>query len=260
MTTPLRVGSLPYLNSEPFFACFEGAELVPMMPSVLGATMLRGELDAGLLSLADALALGEAVDVLPFGIATSGATGSVHLWSHRPLDTLHGATIGVTGETSTSVRILRLLLERRYGVKDVRWTALDVEADAVLLIGDEALRRRGRPSRFACCTDLGSEWADWTGLPAVFAAWVVRRTLSDPARATLAAAVDRALTRGLATLEAIAARRRDIGITEAETVAYLRNFIYRFGPAEQRAIAHFVDMGGLATGPPSPPHARGAPA
>jgi chorismate dehydratase len=253
VTTRLRVGSLPYLNSEPFFACFEGAELVGMMPSALGAVMLRGELDAGLLSLADALALGDAVELLPFGIATAGATGSVHVWSQRPLDKLHGATIGVTGETSTSVRILRLLLERRYGVKDVRWTGIDGEADALLLIGDEALRRRGRPSRFACCTDLGSEWAEWTGLPAVFAAWVVRRTLPDDTRAALGAAVDRALARGMAALDAIAARRRDTGITEAETVAYLRNFTYRFGPAEHRAIAHFVDVGGLATGPPNPP-------
>ena len=242
MTTRPRVGSLPYLNSEPFFACFEGAELQPMMPSALGAVMLRGELDAGLLSLADALALGDAVDLLPFGIATPGATGSVHVWSHHPLDTLHGATIGVTGETSTSVRILRVLLERRHGVKDVRWTALDDAADAILLIGDEALRRRGRASRFACCTDLGTEWAAWTGLPAVFAAWVVRRTLADAARATLTAAVDRALTNGLAALDTIAARRRDTGITEAETVAYLLNFIYRFGPAEHSAIAHFARL------------------
>ena len=236
------MGSLPYLNSEPFFACFEGAELQPMMPTALGAVMLRGELDAGLLSLADALALGDAVDLLPFGIATAGATGSVHVWSHRPLETLHGATIGVTSETSTSVRILRLLLERRHGVNDVRWTALDDGADAILLIGDEALRRRGRTSRFACCTDLGTEWAAWTGLPAVFAVWVVRRTRSDAARATLAAAIDRALTNGLAALDTIAARRRDTGITEAETVAYLRNFIYRFGPLEQRAIAHFARL------------------
>src|ERR1043165_9424697 len=102
MTSPLRVGSLPYLNSEPFFACFDGADLVPLMPSALGAVMLGGELDVGLLSLADALALGEAVELLPFGIATPGATGSVHVWSHHPLDKLHGATIGVTGETSTS--------------------------------------------------------------------------------------------------------------------------------------------------------------
>ena len=53
-------------------------------------------------------------------------------------------------------------------------------------------------------------------------------------------AVERALTRGLATLDAIAARRRDTGITEAETVAYLKNFIYRFGPDEGRSIAHFA--------------------
>ena len=242
MPTRLRVGSLPYLNSEPFFACFEGVELHPMMPSALGAVMLRGELDAGLVSLADALELGDAVDLLPFGIATPGATGSVHVWSHHPLDKLHGAAIGVTGETSTSVRILHLLLERRYGVTDVRWTTVDDAADAVLLIGDEALRRRGRPSRFGCCTDLGTEWVAWTGLPAVVAAWVVRRTLSDAARAGLAVAIDRALTRGLAALDAIAARRRDTGVTDAETVAYLSNFVYRFGPAEQQAITRFAQM------------------
>jgi chorismate dehydratase len=240
MSPRLRVGSLPYLNSEPFFACLDGVELVPMMPRALGAVMLRGELDAGLLSLADALALGDAVELLPFGIATPGATGSVHLWSQRPLEALAGATIGVTGETSTSVRILRLLLEQRHGVKDVRWTTLeDPGADAVLLIGDEALRRRGRPGRFARCADLGTEWTAWTGLPAVFAAWAVRRTLDDETRAALVATVDTALTRGLASLDAIAARRRDTGITEAETVAYLRNFIYRFGPDEARAIAEF---------------------
>ena len=121
------------------------------------------------LSLADALSLGDAVDLLPFGIATPGATGSVHVWSHRPMAALGGAAIGVTDETSTSVQIARMLLEQRYGVKDVRWTTLDDEADAVLLIGDAALRQRGRPWRFAHCTDLGTEWAEWTGLTAVFA-------------------------------------------------------------------------------------------
>jgi chorismate dehydratase len=250
MARMLRVGSLPYLNSEPFFACFEGAELSPLMPSALGTVMQRGGLDAGLLSLADALALGDAVDLLPFGIATSGPTGSVHVWSHRPLAQLHGATIGVTGETSTSVRMLGLLLEQRHGVKNVRWTTLDARADAVLLIGDEALRRRGQPSAFAHCSDLGTEWVQWTRLPAVFATWVARRTLSPAARASLNLAVEGALTRGLASLDAIAARRRDTGITEAETVAYLSNFIYRFGPAERQAISRFMDLGGLTESPP----------
>lgn len=221
MGSTLRVGSLPYLNSEPFFAYFESA---------------------GLLSLADALALGDAVHRLPFGIATPGATGSVHLWSHRPLEALHGATIAVTDQTSTSVRILRLLLERRHGVKNARWTTLAEAHDAVLLIGDDALRARGRPSRFAHCTDMGAEWTAWRGLPAVFATWVVRRALGEPGRARLVAAVDAALSRGLARLDAIAARRRDTGITEAEVVSYLTNFIYRFGPEEARAIDEFIRL------------------
>jgi chorismate dehydratase len=242
MTAPLRVGSLPYLNSEPFFAYLDGVEQVPMMPRALGALMRRGELDAGLLSLADALAMGEAVHRLPFGIATPSATGSVHLWSHRPLAALHGASVGVTDQTSTSVRILRALLERRYRVTDVRWTAVSDTADAVLLIGDDALRARGRPSRFACCTDLGEEWHTWTGLPAVFASWVVRRTVDDETRARLAAAIDAALSRGLVRLDAIAARRRDVGLTEAEVVSYLGNFIYRFGPPEERAVEAFIRL------------------
>jgi len=188
MTSGLRVGILPYLNSEPFFAYLEGVAQVPMMPRALGACMRRGELDAGLLSLADALALGDAVHRLPFGIATQGATGSVHVWSHRPLEALHGATVGVTDQTSTSVQILKLLLERRYGVKDVRWTEVGGTEDAVLLIGDDAL------------------------------------------------------TRGLAHLDAIAARRRDTGISDAEVVSYLANFIYRFGPGEARAVEEFIRL------------------
>ena len=241
----MRVGGLPYLNSEPFFAYLEGVERVSMMPRALGAVMAGGELDAGLVSLADALTMGDALHRLPFGIATPGPTGSVLLFTRKPLPALHGATIGVTGETSTSVRLLRLLLERRHGVTDVRWTTVPGATDAidaVLIIGDEALRRRGR-SGFAFCIDLGAEWHAWTGLPAVFAVWVVRRAVSDEARARLAAAIDAALIRGLANLDAIATRRcRDTGITEAEVVAYLRNFIYRFGPAEIRAIEEFTRL------------------
>ena len=239
----MRVGSLPYLNSEPFFAYLDGVERVSLMPRALGTVMARGELDAGLVSLTDALAMDDAVCPLPFGIATPGATGSVLLFTRKPLPALHGATIGVTVETSTSVRLLRLLLERRYGVKDVQWTTLGEARDAVLVIGDEALRRRGRPSSFTDCVDLGAEWHAWTGLPAVFAVWVVRRAVSDEACANLQAAIDAALTRGLAHLDAIAARRRgDTGITEAEVVSYLTNFIYRFGPAELRAIEEFTKL------------------
>ena len=46
------------------------------------------------------------------------------------------------------------------------------DADAVLLIGDRAMRVC-LPG-FAHAYDLGQEWYDWIGLPFVYAVWAVR--------------------------------------------------------------------------------------
>ena len=45
----LRVGLMPYLNSEAFYYAFDraGMELHPMVPSVMARAADRGELDAG---------------------------------------------------------------------------------------------------------------------------------------------------------------------------------------------------------------------
>jgi predicted solute-binding protein len=73
----------------------------------------------------------------------------------------------------------------------------------------------------------------------VFAAWAVRLDAPARARSGLEGALARALEIGLASLPAIAARRRDVGLTEAEIVAYLASFTYRIGPAEEKAAAEY---------------------
>jgi chorismate dehydratase len=50
--------------------------------------------------------------------------------------------------------------------------AEQVEADAVLLIGDRAMR--ACLPGFVHAYDLGQEWHDWVGLPFVYAVWAVR--------------------------------------------------------------------------------------
>jgi chorismate dehydratase len=235
----LRVGRISYLNVEPFFHAFPWPIAESLPPRALGEAVAAGRVDAGPLALADCLRLEETVARLPFGIVGPTRSQSVLLFSDRPMAELGGRRIAVTGETSTSVRLLRILLAFRYEVSSPVLVGLDSAADATLLIGDVALRaRQGRwPRRL--CVDLGEEWTDWTGQPMVFAAWAVRRAVPAPARAELESVLGAALETGLASLPAIAARRRDVGLSEAEIAEYLRSFTYRVGPVEEKAVAEY---------------------
>jgi chorismate dehydratase len=238
VTVP-RVGVIPYLNCEPFFTHLAGFPTLALPPRQLGEALERGEADTAPLSLFDFLRLEPTLEGLPIGIATDGPARSVILFSDRGPAELDGAVIGVTTETATSVEILRILLAQRYRVTPRAWTAPGPACDAILLIGDGAIRELTAPRRFRYAVDLGSEWTEWTGLPCVFARWGIRRAVPPAERAAFARALEAALTRGLADLPAIAARRRDTGWSEAEVVTYLAGFAYRFGPAEERAITEF---------------------
>ena len=134
----------------------------------------------------------------------------------------------MTGETSTSVRLLRILLAFRHEVPAATLVGLDAPADATLLIGDVALRAlRGRWPR-PLCFDLGEEWTEWTGLPMVFAAWAVRLAVPASERRELEAVLGTALETGMASLPAIAARRRDVGLSEAEIVEFCKQHLAPF--------------------------------
>jgi chorismate dehydratase len=235
----LRIGRISYLNVEPFFHAFPWPLAAALPPRALGEALARGEVDAGPLALADGIRLGREVVLLPYGIACPARAQSVLLFADHALGDLGGRRIAVTGETATSVRLLRILLAFREEVAPPVLVGLDEPADAVLLIGDAALRALRSDAGRRHAVDLGEEWTRWTGLPAVFAAWAVRRAAPGPARAALGRALETALEAGLAALPAIAARRRDVGLTESEVVAYLSGFSYRLGPADDKAIAEF---------------------
>src|SRR5439155_19869480 len=78
----------------------------------------------------------------------------------------------------TSAALAQILLRKRYGITPevvplpLAREAEDADADAVLLIGDRAMR--ACLPGFAHAFDLGQEWRDWTGLPFVYAVWAVR--------------------------------------------------------------------------------------
>lgn len=240
--TRLRVGRIPYLNSEPFYHRIDEAavKLRTLMPRALGLLAERGEVDAGLLSLVDCLRLGENFEPLgDFCLATRREARSVILFSKRSLEAMDGATIAVTGQTSTSVQLLKVLLAHRYGARPKAYVELGGSCDAFLLIGDEALRCRDGRLGFPYLYDLAEEWYRWKGLPFVFALWVVRRDLPVHEKKALQDMLGECLAQGLQSLDSIALRRTDTGLRPEEVVEYLRGFRYVLGAAERQAIEEF---------------------
>jgi chorismate dehydratase len=244
----LRIGRISYLNVEPFFHAFPWPIAESLPPRALGEAVAAGRVDAGPLALADCLRLEGTVARLPFGIVGPTRGQSVLLFSDRPFGELGGRRIAVTGETSTSVRLLRMLLAFRYEVPAPLLVGLDEAADAVLLIGDAALRLRQGPWPRRLCYDLGEEWTAWTGYPMVFAAWGVRLDTPPAARKALESALAETLERGLASLPAIAARRRDLGLSEDEIVSYLESFRYRIGADDEKAVDEYRRLLALLEG------------
>lgn len=238
----LRVGRIPYLNCEPFFHRLPGVQLVDLIPRALGQAMAAGELDAGPLSLMDYVRLESRLVPLPYGIGCPTGARSVLVFSDHPLAALQGARVGITGETSTSVVLLRVLLALRHEVEPAAWVGPDEPCDAVLLIGDQAIQRLTQGPAAAHVFDLGLEWRNWTGLPFVFARWAVAARVPAAERRSFERALDTALDGGMEALPEIAASHPDLGWSAAEVASYLRNFAFRLGPDEEKGAAEFLRM------------------
>lgn len=190
----LRVGRIPFLVCAPFFHDFIGREgecrefdFVDGPPSAHCRGLMDGSID---LSPASSItfALKPGAFVLSPALCTSCSfeVRSVKLFSHYPIEKLGGRAVRITSQSRTSVALLRILLEMRYGVMPEYKDGLAAEAgdDACLLIGDMALEENER-NRFEYGYDLGSLWQEWQGLPFVFGAWVISKAAAQRDRAAL---------------------------------------------------------------------------
>jgi aminodeoxyfutalosine synthase len=255
--SPLRIyenkvlGRIPYLNSLPFYENLKGNgyKVLPVAPRRMGMLCREGQIDAGLFSLMDYLRQADTLDMLEWCIASRDQVKSVMLFSNEGWAGLDGKMIGIADGTATSVVLLQLLLEKKYGVK-ARFTRLhggvnDFSAcDAVLLIGDEALQRnKAGLDGFELVFDLAKEWYEWQKLPCVFAVWAVRRSLSGEEQAALKLMIAESLNRydeGSSARSLLHGRR--LGLTDGETREYLQGFNYRLGEREREAIRKFAEL------------------
>ena len=171
--------------------------------------------------------------------------------SQVPLATLDGRRVALGSTSRTSVLLTKMWLAEVHGVRPEYFvcppdlTAMLLEADAAVLIGDTALRATyDAPRRGLDVYDLGAVWREWTQLPMVFAVWAVRREYAE-ANPGLVKDVHAAFVRSrddaLEHVDEIAEQAAHWEIFDAATLAtYFRTLDFSLGPRQLEGVLEFA--------------------
>jgi len=240
----IRIGAVSYLNTKPLVYELESlaapAQLILDYPSRLADHMASGDLDVALIPVIEYFRAGSYSLVPNIAIASCGPVLSVTLFSRTPWSGIR--TVALDEGSRTSAALTQILLRKKHGVEaqvcplPLDRSAEEIDADAVLLIGDRAMHACLPGFRYAF--DLGQEWHDWTGLPFVYAAWAVRPGVD---LGPVLEALYEAKRLGMENVGPIAAReaphlKLDAGFCRR----YLANIIrFDLGPRELAGLHHY---------------------
>lgn len=242
----LRVGAVSYLNSKPLIAGLEDSPLCELSldyPSRLADNLASGGLDVGLIPSVECLRHPEYEVISDACVATRGDVMSVKLYSRVAPGSIK--TLALDEGSRTSAALVQTYLAHKFGVEpDVRSLPLesdhlDVEADAILMIGDRAMH--SPDEQFHTVWDMGHQWREWTGLPFVFAVWAARPGVNvDELETELSNARDR----GIDSIQEIASQEAKPLRLSVETAAnYLtHNLHFHLGPAERHGFRLFQEL------------------
>ncbi len=229
----VRVGCVQYLNSKPLIYGGD-SPVVFDHPSGLARDLVRGVLDVALVPVFEALLHPPWLAVDDVAIACDGPVFSVFLAHRSPLAAVR--RIALDPASRTSVHLLQVLVAEFHDLHPAYVAADDAAADALLLIGNQAIDFRLAHPEGWHFLDLGDEWKRCTGLPFVFALWLMRPTIANPA-----AIADelRAIKRdGLAHLPEIVGA--DVAHDPEVSTRYLTQHIrFDCGPREKAGLERY---------------------
>ncbi len=182
-----RIGMVNYINTAPLYEVWKETvhpadwQVIEAQPSQLNRMLAANQIDLGFVSSYEYAARpGDYRILADLSISATGPVGSVFLFSNMELEELDGKLVLFSGQSDTSVCLVRILLEEflgirpRYKVGDAYGaSAASDEVSAVLAIGDDALRLK-EEKRYPVQIDLAEYWYKETGLPFVFSVCAVR--------------------------------------------------------------------------------------
>lgn len=252
----IRLGHIRYSNCYPVHARVAdgaappGIEVVHGLPSELNDQLAQGQIDVAPCSSIEYARHQLEYRVLPeLAIASDGPVQSILVESVVPLAALAGCEVLVPTASATSVVLLRILLEQRYGLgARLRWFDQSADGDpfetgaaAALWIGDVALTRRAPVNRYV--HDLGELWAEWTGLPFTYALWQARAATPAAELAGLHAHLLESRAYFYAHAHELAARNAaSFGIEAARLERYWCSLRYTLDARTTRGLLHFFRL------------------
>lgn len=238
---PVRIGAVTYLNTVPLVRGLQEqlpeAELSFDFPSRLADELAQGRLDVALAPCIELARHPEWSIVSTACIGCRGPVLSVKVLFRRPPAEV--TTLALDEGSRTSAVLAQILLADRFAVRPklqplpLASSPLDSTADAVLVIGDRAIRS---PQEGFCESwDLGEEWTRTTGLPFVFAVWAARPGVDA---SDLEGAFDAARDLGVSEVEAIATEQAvAMNLSRPLVLQYLRdNLNFYLDDAARRGL------------------------
>jgi chorismate dehydratase len=190
MKPRISLGKISYINASPvYYGLDNGLQpdwltMVSDVPSALNRQIMIGEIEISPISAAFYAMNHERLLLLPdLSISCHGNVLSVICASNYELDDLNQKTVMFSQESASAASFLKMIFSKRKVYPDFRVGPVgDIHqipsgVDAVMVIGDSALTQPWQ-EHYAHCFDLGGIWYEMTGLPFVFAVWVVRESFA----------------------------------------------------------------------------------
>jgi chorismate dehydratase len=247
------IACVSFLNSKPLIdpvVTNPGVHVRFAVPAELLPLIEDGSVSAALLPMVDFQNARTDLLLLPAGmIGCDGPTLTVRLYSRVPpaqIHTLHGDT-----DSHTSVILARLILRERFGVAAPLVPLAAREGvhpaagpETMLLIGDKVVNASPDPAAYPHQLDLGEEWKRLTGLPFVFAMWMIRKDRVAAEGAAIAHILDDARRRGTAHLDPLLDRyAAEKGWPRDLARRYFTEYLrYEVTPAARQGLGRFFDL------------------
>jgi len=241
-----RLGSVPYLNARPL-VCAAVPPCAYAVPSTLADQFATGAYDAALLPAFEAVRREHALLADGICIGSNGPVFSVFLAYREPLDSLE--TVALDPASRTSSHLLQIVFNDFHGLDPEFTEAPTTPDEARLLIGDPAIAFRNQHHSDGWqFLDLGEEWKAHTGLPFVFAVWMINPRVAAPC--ALAKHLRDIKAAGLESREAIAAQEVDPSFARRYLTENIAFDLDESGKASLRLYASLLRKAGLVSASP----------